>query len=76
MENETFESFINKKWKYMLQNCYTCKCKETEGFSIRLSKLNMFSKKFKGELKQLHDTEIKYWKDLADFIIKRTNNGR
>ena len=76
MENETFESFINKKWKYMLQNCYTCKCKETEGFSIRLSKLNMFSKKFKGELQQLHDTEIKYWKDLADFIIKRTNNGR
>ena len=45
-----FEKQFNKCWSEMLTKCYTCKCKDKEGFAIRLKDLHIFGKQFKKDL--------------------------
>ena len=44
------EKQFNKCWSNMLRKAYTCKCKNHEGFAIRLMDLHIFGKKFKKDL--------------------------
>ena len=50
MKQTELEKEFNKCWSEMLTKCYTCKCKDTEGFSIRLKDLHIFGNAFKKDL--------------------------
>jgi len=47
---EEIEKQFNKCWSKMLEKAYTCKCRDKEGFSIRLKDLHIFGKEFKKDL--------------------------
>jgi len=66
---------INEKQKEFLKDCNDLiENKKQETFESAYDKLYLYVKHREAlntndlkEIKQLHDTEIKYWKDLADF---------
>lgn len=41
------EQEFNRCWSEMLTKCYTCKCKDKEGFAIRMKDVHIFGKDFK-----------------------------